>query len=344
MANEQEKVVTPNQEEKKKKRKKFLIPLFCILGAGAIAGASVGIYFGVKGNQEDNTPDVERPLTFECVESGELFFREVKLVADLNLESSTNGTEWKPVEITKPEGQTYYGAKFNCVAGQKLLFRGNNHTFNDLSHSPDTVAINSFLCNTGKWNVRGNVMSLLDKTNFATLNVIPGDTDGCFNSLFSTPPLLSNEEENAESYFRLTDASKLHLPTGLAKQCFAFMFFYCQIEKAPMLPAVETANGCYTGMFGGCDLLKVAPDLPAPTEKLTNDCYSLMFVYSAIESLKVGFDQNAFPGTDTPYTQNWLAELVSEETNEKKFFWKGTTEPTIRNENTIPEGWTITNY
>ena len=46
------KVKTPVEKpQAKKSKKKFLIPLVCILGVAALAGAGVGIYFAVKGNK-----------------------------------------------------------------------------------------------------------------------------------------------------------------------------------------------------------------------------------------------------------------------------------------------------
>ena len=57
---------------------------------------------------------------------------------------------------------------------------------------------------------------------------------------------------------------------------FFMLFYNCGVlTSAPVLPAKELADNCYTGMFKGCTSLTAAPELKATT--LAKSCYSSMF-------------------------------------------------------------------
>ena len=57
---------------------------------------------------------------------------------------------------------------------------------------------------------------------------------------------------------------------------FFMLFYNCGVlTSAPVLPAKELADNCYTGMFKGCTSLTAAPELKATT--LARSCYSSMF-------------------------------------------------------------------
>ena len=57
---------------------------------------------------------------------------------------------------------------------------------------------------------------------------------------------------------------------------FFMLFYNCGVlTSAPVLPAKELADNCYTGMFKGCTSLTAAPELKATT--LASSCYSSMF-------------------------------------------------------------------
>ncbi|MCQ2145164.1 MAG: leucine-rich repeat protein [Bacteroidales bacterium] len=63
--------------------------------------------------------------------------------------------------------------------------------------------------------------------------------------------------------------------TTLAPSCYECMFMGTAITNAPLLPAIELTDFCYTEMFSQCKNLSVAPELPAKT--LTQYCYCSMF-------------------------------------------------------------------
>ena len=114
-----------------------------------------------------------------------------------------------------------------------------------------------------KCKAYGNIMSLLDETNFATKTDLPNETL-VFSNLF-------------DSNTALTDASELLLPaTTLSEGCYYQMFYGCTaLTAAPALPATTLAKQCYYQMFRGCTALTEAPVLPATT--LVESCYYYMF-------------------------------------------------------------------
>ena len=115
---------------------------------------------------------------------------------------------------------------------------------------------------TAQVKVYGNIMSLVDETDYATNTTLTE-----YNALGC---LFYN---NAN----LTDASGLLLPaTTLADYCYAQMFNGCtSLTAAPALPAETLASNCYNRMFDGCSSLTAAPALPAET--MATSCYNQMF-------------------------------------------------------------------
>ena len=115
----------------------------------------------------------------------------------------------------------------------------------------------------GKYNVKGNIMSLLYAEDFEGQTDLNG-MNYAFKKLFY----------NCNN---LVNAKDLVLPaTTLADSCYSYMFYGCtSLTTAPELPATILAPSCYNGMFFGCTSLTTAPELPATT--LANYCYLNMF-------------------------------------------------------------------
>lgn len=171
---------------------------------------------------------------------------------------------------------------------------------------------------TAQVKVYGNIMSMLDEDNYATLTTLQ---DFAFYGLF-----IGNEN--------LTDASGLLLPaTTLAGYCYYGMFYGCTgLTTAPTLPATTLTDYCYSGMFYGCTSLTTAPVLPAT--ELAEECYSAMFSgctnLSSITCL-------ATEGINENYsTYKWVNGVASTGTFTKA---SGATWP--EGANGIPSGWTV---
>ena len=142
------------------------------------------------------------------------------------------------------------------TAGNKILFKCTNPSISN------SYGIGLF-SSTGKFNVEGNIMSMLYGDDFmGQTNLI--DKNFVFYKLFY-------------NCTNIVDAFELVLPaTTLASSCYRNMFYGCKnLTTAPELPATTLASYCYGYMFQGCSSLTTAPELPATT--LATYCYSHMF-------------------------------------------------------------------
>ena len=170
------------------------------------------------------------PLTFIITSSGTVSFGPgyPDETAYRTIEYKLNDGEW--TEYTS----TYNGQKINVQTGDIISFRGDNTS----NASNDGNFSNSFVT-TCNFTPIGNIMSMMDSTNFANLTTITGTRT--FQGLFS-------------SCTRMTDASQIILPaTTLSPYCYRYLFQRCTgLTKFPKLPATTMASYCYSGMFSGC--------------------------------------------------------------------------------------------
>ena len=168
----------------------------------------------------------------------------------------------------------------------------------------------------------GNIMSLVDEENFATITTMEGAS---FAGLFAG---------NTCGF----EASGLLLPaTTLSQDCYSSMFAGCsQMSDTPVeLPALTLAPGCYSNMFEGCDMIPAAPHLPAT--ELVDRCYASMFSgCGTIE--QVTCLATTINGTDC--TTDWLNGVKPYGTFTKA---KGASCWTTGN-NGIPSGWDVYEY
>ena len=191
------------------------------------------------------------PLTFEILTDGNIVWKTSNTASTKTIEySKDNGVTW--TSITSATG----GTPIQVVKGDTVQFRGDNITYGTSSYN------SRFDHSTSQFNVKGNIMSLIDSTNFSGLTTL--ESAYTFSYLFY-------------GCTGLTDASKLILPaTTLAAVCYYNMFQGCtSLTTTPELPATTLAQRCYDGMFYGCTSLTTAPELPATT--LAEKCYNDMF-------------------------------------------------------------------
>lgn len=268
------------------------------------------------------TEDIERvdynkvdyskiPLTFEILSDGNIGL----VVSDENapktkvLYSINNGvwTELIPTNNTT----------FPVVNGDVVQFKGDNPTYGSyVSYVGHYTYFNS-TCN---YRIKGNIMSLIDSTNFASLKELQS---GCtFYSLF-------------RDCTGLTDASELLLPaTTLTYRCYYGMFSNCSgLTQAPELPAPTLTQDCYFNMFYNCTSLTTAPALPATT--LADYCYASMFRFcrnlNYIKCLTTNISA-------TGCINNWVDGVASTGTfvTPSSTFW-------TTGGSGIPTGWTRVN-
>ena len=268
-------------------------------------------------------------LTFVAKESGTFTFTpQSDNVINYSTDNGTTWTEGNSVEVN---------------SGDKVMWKGEMTPF--MAVSPEGIGNFS---STGRFDVQGNIMSLLYGDNFKGQTDLTGK-GGAFYNLFA-----SYNNSN------VVNAENLILPaTTLAQSCYQSMFFGCtSLTTAPQLPATTLATGCYSHMFQGCTSLTTASELPATT--LANSCYSFMFngctsLTTAPELPAIILVRNCywnmFNGctslnyinamfTTTPssmYTSNWVSDVASNGI----FIKNSTAQWDVTGVDGIPANWTV---
>lgn len=231
-----------------------------------------------------NTLDVnplEEPLTFEAKGGRATVSFTPGYGMTLPLEYSTDdGITWT----------TYSGTITLANAGDKVSFRGDNPAYCKSNYiNSDDESRFTF---TGYCYIYGNIMSLINSTDYATETIMTTDNKNAFRGLFYNVGNIYNHPSKsvilpasilAEGCYYMMFArcsnltSSPDLPaTTLAKNCYTSMFEYCYgITTPPDLPATTLAAECYSSMFYGCINITTAPNLPATT--LASNCYNAMF-------------------------------------------------------------------
>lgn len=250
-------------------------------------------------------------LTFEAIENGTLYFIQQGIVDRTNLDFCVNEGQWQT--MTGNTGNS--GTVIDLVtvqAGDKIWVRGVNTAL----HSGQQHSLTNSFGMTGKYNVYGNLLS-----------IIYGDNYDSYNT-YGVPYGLSHLFDS-----NLVSAENLIIPYPTDKNVFNSMFNGCSsLTKAPALPATTLTEGCYARMFEHCTSLETAPVLPATS--LPKQCYDIMF--SGCTSLNY-VNCLAETGIDTNYsTNNWLSGVPASGTFVKK---SSVTWPT--GSNGIPTGWTV---
>ena len=225
-----------------------------------------------------NANDAVNYLRFTALEDGTFSLKLAAIIGTANLKSVSysidEGETWITTDYTNT---TMTITTPTVTAGNSVLWKGDAKSYNP----SNSTSYASRFSSTGRFNVSGNIMSLLygSKINNITFpNVFY--TFCCF----------------FYGCTKLIDASELILPaTTLIYCCYSNMFSGCtSLVAAPELPATTLANMCYSAMFSGCTSLVTAPELPAT--KAYDYCYSAMF--NGCTSLTVAPD---LPATTLAY-------------------------------------------
>ena len=195
------------------------------------------------------------PLTFKIISGGTIVWKASNTANTKTISYSTdNGDNWTNITSNTGSSTPY----ITVSDGDTVMFKGDN-----ASYGNTTSSYNTFSGSTAKFEVEGNIMSLIDSTGFATATTL--------QSAYTFYYLFAN-------CTGLTSAENLVLPaTTSANYCYANMFQGCtSLTSAPsILPATTLTRNCYESMFRGCTSLTTAPVLPATTS--ANYCYRSMF-------------------------------------------------------------------
>lgn len=195
----------------------------------------------------------EMPLTFEIVEGGNISWMiqtAPNSALSRTIEYKKNDGDW--TEITSSTAET--GSHIiSVVEGDVLQFRGNNKYYAISGSSFYTCS--TFKNSTAKFNLKGNIMSLIGKKSFANLTELPGTSDYRQISFFS--------------FFRgctgILNADGFVMPaTNTFESCYSYMFANCTSLNSIKNLCLIAENGiyrCYSQMFKGCTSLVNGPKI-----------------------------------------------------------------------------------
>lgn len=277
------------------------------------------IYQGNTVVYEKETDYSKMPLTFEILSDGNVVWKAHTGSNTKTIQYSKNGGEWTSITSTSA------GVSIPVVSGDTVQFRGDNTQYGDRLNSSN---INTFCGTTVQYNVYGNIMSLINSTNFVGID-LPSGVPANFTELFGGT--------------QVVNAENLMLPSNNINQItYLFMFRDCtSLIKAPKVigssSTVFTYNSTYNyalkGMFINCRSLTTAPELPAPTVK--QFCYEGMFENCS----SLNYIKCLATGTVTwQLVNNWVIGVAATGT----FVTPSTTTWGSGNSG-IPSGWTRVN-
>lgn len=205
-----------------------VVTLTAIIGSKTYTSTSTiahtfadGKYYCLTATMQKSAVPYPEPLTLECFDPNGC---RVTVNYATNLEFSRNGGEtWNK-----------YSKAITFNNGDKICFRGTWST-QDTGSSSRT----QFSC-TGKCYIYGNIMSLLDKDNYATMTELPYAST--FMNLFMG---------NTNIYH--AEGKDLVLPaTKLRKNCYANMFNGCtNFNYVKCLATDISASGCLSNWMKG---------------------------------------------------------------------------------------------
>ena len=219
---------------------------------------------GSQDNPVDPTPipaptyasDLERPLTFEAAMDG------VKVTFKFKYNAKP---DYRKVEYSLDQGATWTALKRRNQAillekkGDMVMFRGDNDTYNgDAQFVTELVNANArtrTLVNEASGGsiyafLFGNVMSLIQNKDFATIKALAKANQAAFKTLFKNARI---DAQNANG------TKKLVLPAigqEVVIDAFKGMFEGSTIQNAPKVVAEVLGYGTIADMFKDCEDLK----------------------------------------------------------------------------------------
>lgn len=244
-------------------------------------------------------------LTFNVLTPGTILWKANGSGATKTIEYSINNGTWTSITSNTS------GVAINVAQGDEVRFRGNNTQY----CAGNKANYSGFEAGTAKFNVSGNIMSMLAGDNFANANTLPATYT--FTQFFKLSPVVSAEH--------------LILPVNnLTTYCYRAMFSKCsELIVAPELPATNLAQGCYYYMFEECSFEK-APDLLATTT--ATECYFNMFINCA----NLNFIRCLALNHQSGQVTNWVKGVAATGT-----FVKNPNETWTTGVNGIPTGWVV---
>lgn len=278
------------------------------------------------------------PLTFEAPTVG------TKIVFNFpqafTIQYSRDGNHWNTITDTRVEF-ALWSTNPDGTYTLPLMIKADNPTY-CLSYP----SVTTLSASTGPFIAYGNMMSLINSTNYSSLtSLTAGSAFRCF----------------FKDCTGLTSVENLILPAiSLSDNCYSELFRNCtSLTTPPVLPATTLAPYCYRSMFNGCTSLQTAPELPART--LAIYCYTWMFrdcpITKAPDLLATNRVNGAYSSmfynctnlnlvkcmllsdSGTTIGNDWLYNVSPTGT-----FFKNPNSTWERSARGIPEGWTVIDW
>ena len=218
-------------------------------------------------------------LTFQILSDGYINWKTKENGLPESISYSKNGSSWNLYIPAKGDNH------IPVSRGDILKIKNYYFKYGGMTN------YNTFSGSTAKFNLCGNIMSMVYEDNFSGVTSLPASTSGYnFDHLFEGCTGLTNANnlvlpvtttKNYSYAYLFNGCTNLKRPptlpaTNLGKGCYQGMFEGCtNLIKPPIISATTLADNCYKEMFAGCTSLVVAPELPVTT--LAASCYSYMF-------------------------------------------------------------------
>ncbi len=219
--------------------------------------------------------------------------------------------------------QLYYStdhSEWQRLSGQLRLPAGNAAWFRANATAYTTAGRFTII---GRYNIGGNIASLLVGDNFRSQGATATVGTNCFLDFFKESSVL--------------DASLLELPMlTVGENGYKSMFHGCSLlTKAPKeLPATSLNATCYRNMFYGCAALTETPVIKAPTK--ASGAFQQMFYGCAALTKATLLTEN--------YAENDFKDWMNGVPGEGVFIRSASAVDFPRGVHGIPASWTVINY
>lgn len=193
-------------------------------------------------------------------------------------------------------GNTVYysldsGSTWSSMTSGETVTVNNNNKIYWKADSLTVVGFGGKFTSTGKFDVEGNIMSLISGDSFTSATALKYNYQ--FYKLFSGNTNVVNAENLVlpattlkghcyQDMFNgctsLKTAPSVLPATTLLTSCYEFMFYGCtSLTTVPIISATTMADYCCLSMFYSCRSLTTVPSNMLPSTTLANYCYQDMF-------------------------------------------------------------------
>lgn len=247
------------------------------------------------------------------------------------LEYSLDGASWNSYDVQNAE-------EVDVLPGSAIYLRGTNNTI--FAYSDGTFITAWYSVHfTKTYSVGGNIITLLDKTNYSTINTISGNAG--FSYFF-------RNETNLADASNLNFGSVTSLPDGdtFGGTYGSLYGMFQGCTNLVSVPDVTNITSCgktaMANMFSGCTSLEVGIDLSQLTSAALWSCIGM---YSNCSNLRYAITPNQQDlSTNRVILKNWLSGAGTSATGTKTVSVPTGATIATDSDDGIPTGWTRVDY